>query len=147
MRSSSLSAGQARYHEGAGWQGWPSVTEPQADLADYFRVDTAPSRSVGSGVCFRSAVIAVAAIGCWWHGWRFRRCRPGLCWRGQSRILAVPLAGLVLVGLDQVAQKLFHIRVDDIDTAMGWIRSDTFKEASKLAKVTGRGFYLAQPQT
>jgi hypothetical protein len=26
-------------------------------------------------------------------------------------------------------------------------RSDTFREATKLAKVTGRRFYLAQPQT
>jgi hypothetical protein len=33
-----------------------------------------------------------------------------------------------------------------MDTAMGWFRSDTFKEATKLAKVTGRCFYLAQPQ-
>ena len=41
---------------------------------------------------------------------------------------------------------LFHIRVEDLDTAMGWFRSDTFKEASRLAKVTGRSFYLAQPQ-
>ena len=41
---------------------------------------------------------------------------------------------------------LFHISVQDMDTAMGWFRSDTFK-ASKLAKVTGRSFYLAQPQT
>jgi len=30
---------------------------------------------------------------------------------------------------------------------MGWFRSDTFKEATRLAKVTGRRFYLAQPQT
>jgi hypothetical protein len=29
---------------------------------------------------------------------------------------------------------------------MGWFRSDTFREATKLAKVTGRCFYLAQPQ-
>ena len=41
---------------------------------------------------------------------------------------------------------LFHIHVEDLDTAMGWFRSDTFKEASRLAKVTGRSFYLAQPQ-
>ena len=41
---------------------------------------------------------------------------------------------------------LFHIRVEDLDTAMGWFRSDTFKEASRLAKVTGRSFYLAPPQ-
>jgi hypothetical protein len=30
---------------------------------------------------------------------------------------------------------------------MGWFRSDTFREATKLAKVTGRSFYLAQPQS
>ena len=30
---------------------------------------------------------------------------------------------------------------------MGWFRSDTFKEATRLAKVTSRSFYLAQPQT
>ena len=30
---------------------------------------------------------------------------------------------------------------------MGWFRSDTFQEATRLAKVTSRRFYLAQPQT
>ena len=30
---------------------------------------------------------------------------------------------------------------------MGWFRSDTFKEATRPAKVTDRRFYLAQPQT
>jgi hypothetical protein len=34
-----------------------------------------------------------------------------------------------------------------MDTAMGWFRSDTFKDATRLAKVTGRSFYLAHPQT
>jgi hypothetical protein len=29
---------------------------------------------------------------------------------------------------------------------MGWFRSDTFKEATRLAKVTSRRFYLPQPQ-
>jgi len=29
---------------------------------------------------------------------------------------------------------------------MGWFSSDSFKEATRLAKVTGRRFYLAQPQ-
>ena len=29
---------------------------------------------------------------------------------------------------------------------MGWFRCDTFREATKLAKVTGWSFYLAQPQ-
>ena len=48
--------------------------------------------------------------------------------------------------LDDPGAALFHISVEDMDTAMGWFRSDTFKEASRLAKVTGRSFYLAQPQ-
>jgi hypothetical protein len=42
---------------------------------------------------------------------------------------------------------LFHIRVEDMDRAMAWFRSDTFKEATKLAKVKGRTFYLAQPRS
>ena len=49
--------------------------------------------------------------------------------------------------LDTDGAALFHIRVKDVDTAMQWFRSDTFKDASKLAKVTGRRFYLAQPQS
>src|SRR5690348_15713552 len=49
--------------------------------------------------------------------------------------------------LDDPGAALFHLHVADMDTAMGWFRSDTFKEATRLAKVTGRRFYLAQPQT
>jgi hypothetical protein len=49
--------------------------------------------------------------------------------------------------LDDPGAALFHISVQDMDTAMGWFRSDTFKEATRLAKVTSRSFYLAQPQT
>ena len=49
--------------------------------------------------------------------------------------------------LDDPGAALFHISVQDMDTAMGWFRSDTFKEATTLAKVTSRSFYLAQPQT
>ena len=41
---------------------------------------------------------------------------------------------------------LFHIKVEDLDTAMQWFASDTFIEATRLARVTGRSFYLAQPQ-
>ena len=49
--------------------------------------------------------------------------------------------------LDNPNAALFHISVDDMDTAMQWFQSDTFKQATRLAKVTGRSFYLAQPQT
>jgi catechol 2,3-dioxygenase-like lactoylglutathione lyase family enzyme len=48
--------------------------------------------------------------------------------------------------LDNPNAALFHIKTDDMDRAMEWFKSDTFKEASRLAKVTGRTFYLAQPQ-
>jgi hypothetical protein len=30
---------------------------------------------------------------------------------------------------------------------MGWFQSDTFKAATKLAKVTGRTFYEAHPRS
>jgi hypothetical protein len=48
--------------------------------------------------------------------------------------------------MDNPNAALFHIKTDDMDRAMEWFKSDTFKEASRLAKVTGRTFYLAQPQ-
>ena len=49
--------------------------------------------------------------------------------------------------MDNPNAALFHIKTDDMDRAMEWFKSDTFKEASRLAKVTGRTFYLAKPQT
>ena len=48
--------------------------------------------------------------------------------------------------MDNPNAALFHIKTDDMERAMEWFKSDTFKEASRLAKVTGRTFYLAQPQ-
>ena len=48
--------------------------------------------------------------------------------------------------MDNPNAALFHIKTEDMDRAMEWFKSDTFKEASRLAKVTGRTFYLAQPQ-
>jgi len=46
--------------------------------------------------------------------------------------------------LEDPGAALFHIRVEDVDRARGWFASETFKEASRLAKVTGREFYLAE---
>jgi hypothetical protein len=68
---------------------------------------------------------------------------PGIAFlpRWQASNAAVPPRGNRRPGA-----ALFHISVADMDTAMGWFRSDTFKEATRLAKVTGRSFYLAQPQ-
>ena len=48
--------------------------------------------------------------------------------------------------IDNPNAAMFHIRTDDMDRAMQWFKSDIFKEASQLARVTGRVFYLAQPQ-
>lgn len=42
---------------------------------------------------------------------------------------------------------LFHIMVEDMDGAMGWFQSDTFKAATRLAKVTGRTFFDAHPRS
>jgi hypothetical protein len=42
---------------------------------------------------------------------------------------------------------LFHIRTDDMQRAMQWFQTETFREATRLAKVTGRAFFLAQSQT
>ena len=49
--------------------------------------------------------------------------------------------------MDNPNAALFHIRTEDVDRAMGWFQSDTFRAATKLAKVTGRSFYDAQPRT
>ena len=49
--------------------------------------------------------------------------------------------------LEDPGAALFHISAAGMDTAMGWFRSDTFQQATRLAKVTGRSFYLAHPQT
>ena len=48
--------------------------------------------------------------------------------------------------LDNPNAALFHITVEDLGTAMQWFASDTFIQATRLARVTGRNFYLAQPQ-
>ena len=48
--------------------------------------------------------------------------------------------------IDNPNAALFHIRTDDMDRAMQWLQSDVFKEASRLARVPGRVFFLAQPQ-
>jgi hypothetical protein len=49
--------------------------------------------------------------------------------------------------LDNPNAALFHIRVEDMDRAMTWFQSDTFKQASRLAKVTERDFYLSTPRS
>ena len=48
--------------------------------------------------------------------------------------------------IDNPKAAMFHIKTDDMERAMQWFKTDTFKGATKLAKVTGRTFYLAQPQ-
>jgi hypothetical protein len=62
---------------------------------------------------------------------------------------------LVLLGLPglyaaqrggQRQQHQYHIHVENLDRAMQWFRTDTFKEATKRATVVGRDFYLAEKQ-
>lgn len=45
--------------------------------------------------------------------------------------------------LDNPNAALFHITMDDLDRGMKWFESDTFRQATELAKVTGRTFYSA----
>jgi len=56
--------------------------------------------------------------------------------------------GPVYRDIDNPNAALFHLRADDLDRAMLWFKTDIFKQATQLAKVTGRTFYLAQtPQS
>ena len=48
--------------------------------------------------------------------------------------------------IDNPKAALFHIKTDDLERAMQWFKTDTFKEATRLAKVSGRTFFLAHPQ-
>jgi hypothetical protein len=41
---------------------------------------------------------------------------------------------------------LFHIHAADLDRALAWFSSPTFRDATQRATVTGREFYLAQEQ-
>lgn len=36
-----------------------------------------------------------------------------------------------------------HLEVEDVSRAMGWMQSDTFREATQEAKVTDRAIYTA----
>ena len=48
--------------------------------------------------------------------------------------------------IDNPNAALFHIHVENLDRAMQWFRTDTFKEATKRATVVGRDFELAEKQ-
>ena len=48
--------------------------------------------------------------------------------------------------IDNPNAALFHIRTDDMDRAMQWFTERCLQGSFRLAKVTGRVFYLAQPQ-
>ena len=54
--------------------------------------------------------------------------------------------GPVYRDIDDPNAALFHLIVEDMDRARGWFETDTFREATRLAQVTGRTFYVAQPQ-
>ncbi len=73
-------------------------------------------------------------------------------WRAQHYLHAANRAafgitdGPVCQGIDNPKAALFHIKTDDMERAMQWFTTDTFKEATRLAKVTGRSFFVAQPR-
>ena len=52
-----------------------------------------------------------------------------------------------LSGHRQPQRGLVPHQDQDVDRAMGWFQSDTFRAATKLAKVTSRSFYDAQPRS
>ena len=54
--------------------------------------------------------------------------------------------GPVYRDIDNPNAAMFHLMVADLDRAMQWFATDTFKEATRLAKVTGRSFYLTEPR-
>ena len=64
----------------------------------------------------------------------------------QNRLSYGIIDGPSYQDMDNPNAALFHIKTDDMDRAMEWFKSDTFKEATRLAKVTGRTFFLAKPQ-
>ena len=52
--------------------------------------------------------------------------------------------GPVYRDVDNQNAALFHIHAEDLPRAMEWFQTDTFKEATRRATVTGREFYLAE---
>ena len=52
--------------------------------------------------------------------------------------------GPVYREIDNPNVALFHIRTHDVERAMQWFRSDTFREATRRATVRGREFYVAE---
>ena len=117
----------------------------------------------GAGAAGLRAEPAAVALPPGWRGTGGRWQRPDRGGRRRSRAAGCPgrrccrprsLAAVSGLRLGQVEAAAGHLGqpggflegVADMDTAMGWFRSDTFKEATRLAKVTSRRFYLAQPQ-
>ena len=52
--------------------------------------------------------------------------------------------GPVYRDIDTPNAALFHIRTQDVERAMEWFRSDTFRQATRRATVRGRELYLAE---
>jgi heme-degrading monooxygenase HmoA len=52
--------------------------------------------------------------------------------------------GPVYRDIDNPNAALFHIRTRDLERAMEWFRSDTFREATRRATVSGREFYVTE---
>jgi hypothetical protein len=52
--------------------------------------------------------------------------------------------GPVYRDIDNPNAALFHIRTHDVERAMEWFRSDTFRNATQRATVRARELYLAE---
>lgn len=52
--------------------------------------------------------------------------------------------GPVYRDIDDPNAALFHIHVEDMERAMEWFRSETFRRATKRATVTRRELYTAE---
>jgi hypothetical protein len=52
--------------------------------------------------------------------------------------------GPVYRDIDNPNAALFHIRTRDVERAMQWFKSDTFREATRRATVRDREFYVAE---
>jgi hypothetical protein len=110
---------------------WPRVTVARADLRC--------AHDDAQGVGVQDIMIRIETDD--FEAWKEQHYL-----HAQNRLSYGITDGPAYQDMDNPNAALFHIKTEDMDRAMEWFKSETFKEASRLAKVTGRAFYLAQPQ-
>ncbi len=55
-------------------------------------------------------------------------------------------AHVIESNIDNQKAAVLHIKTDDMERAMQCFNTDTFKEATRLVKITGHTLFLAQPR-